>query len=373
MDQQSDRKHIKGLDGVRGMAALLVITAHILDIIFQGTSLFGATHQVAALVAYSGMSLFFVLSGVVMEINYGGETNQDKKGWGFSSFMVKRIARLFPLYLVLLVCYNGISSLLVKPLVGITYLTLTQSWANNMQYVFAPAWSISTEFFFYFVFILINAIRKKHARGIPTGTNTNFLILLLLGVAFHFLIFRNLDHLADNLSFLKRSSNENLQGYLSYYAPYTRVVEFLIGMVVGSSLINFPTNLPSKMCITSALAISSVFVVLYVLKTGFGGYVVQNFALAPMWAILIWLVATKKQSAKIFETWGLRKTGEISYGIYLLQFMVMTTLVILIPGNDTLSKVSKVFGIVVLTYCLAYGSSVLIEKPARSYLRRLSN
>lgn len=359
--------HIKSLDGVRGLAALLVLAAHILDIIFQGTSLFGTTHQVAAFVAYSGMSLFFVLSGVVMEINYGVNKNLS-----FSSFMIKRVARLFPLYLVLLVSYNGISSLLDKPLVGITYLTLTQSWVNNMQYIFAPAWSISTEFFFYLVFFLINATEKKHARSIPTYTNAYFLILLFLGLAFHSLIFRNLTFLADNLSFLKRSSNENLQAYLSYYAPYTRVVEFLIGMVVGRSLINFPTNLPSKMSITVALALSMVFVVLYVLKTGFGVYVVQNFALAPLWAILIWAVATHKQSAKLFETWGLQKTGEISYGIYLLQFMVMTTLVILIPGHDTISKVSKVLGIIVLTYCLEYGSSVLIEKPARTYLRKLA-
>jgi len=143
MDQQSSRKHIKSLDGVRGLAALLVLAAHILDVIFQGTSLFGLTHQVAALVAYSGMSLFFVLSGVVMEINYGVKTENQS----FTSFMVKRVARLFTLYLVLLICYNGISSLLIKPLVGITYLTLTQSWVNNMQFIFAPAWSISTDFF----------------------------------------------------------------------------------------------------------------------------------------------------------------------------------------------------------------------------------
>jgi hypothetical protein len=234
------------LDGIRGVAALLILTAHILDIIFQGTSLFGSTHQVAALVAYSGMSLFFVLSGVVMEINYGGETNQDKKGWGFTSFMVKRIARLFPLYLVLLVCYNGISSLLVKPLVGITYLTLTQSWANNMQYIFPPAWSISTEFFFYFAFVFINVIRRKHARSIPTGTNTNFMVILLLGVTFHSLIFRNLDQLAENLSILKRSSNENLQAYFSYYAPYTRIVEFLMEWLSGETSINSPKICPQK-------------------------------------------------------------------------------------------------------------------------------
>ena len=82
MEQQSERKHINGLDGVRGVAALLIITAHILDIIFQGTSLFGLTHQVAALIAYSGMSLFFVLSGVVMEITYGGEykSRQERVG-----------------------------------------------------------------------------------------------------------------------------------------------------------------------------------------------------------------------------------------------------------------------------------------------------
>jgi len=371
--QYLEEKHIKALDGVRGLAALLVLTAHILDILFQGTSIFGSTHQVAVLFAYSGMSLFFVLSGVVMEINYGGESNPAGRGGGLVAFMIKRIARLFPLYLVLLVCYNGISALLIKPLVGITYLTLTQSWVNNMQYVFAPAWSISTEFFFYFVFIFINEIRKKQPRSIPTGTNTNFMVILLLGGTFHFLIFRNLDQLAENLSFLKRSSNENLLSYFSYYAPYTRIVEFLIGIVVGRNLIKFPKDLPSKMSISFALAISSVFAVLYVLKTSFGGYILQNFALAPIWAILIWLVATHKQSAKIFESWGLRKTGEISYGIYMLQFMVMTTMVILIPGSDTFSKVSKVFGIIVLTYCLAYGSSVLIEKPARSYLRKLCN
>jgi len=216
-------------------------------------------------------------------------------------------------------------------------------------------------------------MRKKYAQSIPAGTNITFLVLLVLGVAFHALIFKNLNHLADNLSFLKRSSNENLQAYLSYYAPYVRIVEFLIGMVVGRNLINFQSKLPSKMSITAGLTFSSVCVVLYLCNINFGGYVAQNFALAPLWAILIWLGATQRGWKRLFESWGLRKTGEISYGIYMLQFMVMTTLVILIPGNDTLSKVSKVFGIVVLTYCLACGSSVLIEKPARSYLRRLSN
>jgi peptidoglycan/LPS O-acetylase OafA/YrhL len=78
-------KHVPALDGVRGLAILLVLYHHLVSAVFHGLPLFG----------WTGVDLFFVLSGfLITGILY------DAKGGPsyFKNFYMRRVLRIFPLY-----------------------------------------------------------------------------------------------------------------------------------------------------------------------------------------------------------------------------------------------------------------------------------
>jgi peptidoglycan/LPS O-acetylase OafA/YrhL len=90
---------VPALTGLRAVAAYAVLIAHAIDrdFVFGTTSRF---HDPASRLAYFGMSLFFVLSGFVIQYNYGQSFVHD--GWGLAAcrFYAARFARLYPLYAV---------------------------------------------------------------------------------------------------------------------------------------------------------------------------------------------------------------------------------------------------------------------------------
>jgi hypothetical protein len=156
-------KQLGPLTGLRGVAAYAVLIAHAAhasipfydDLIYQRLSAFG-------------MSLFFVLSGFVIYYNYA-ETFARKglasAGW---QFFVARFARLYPLYAISIIIAPYLSIFREAPWVLMSYLTLTQSWFNVQIAVFPPAWSISTEWFFYLAFVpLLWVVRRVPRRFGP--------------------------------------------------------------------------------------------------------------------------------------------------------------------------------------------------------------
>ena len=86
MDKQ-DRRVFGTLDGLRGIAALAVVTRHVPDTTFQDL-LPGSTLAV---------DLFFVLSGFVLAHSY---TERLRGEMGAIAFMRVRIIRLYPLYIL---------------------------------------------------------------------------------------------------------------------------------------------------------------------------------------------------------------------------------------------------------------------------------
>src|ERR1700722_13356489 len=80
------------LDAMRGVAALAVVVFHIPE-------LFGLPHQASSGLA---VDLFFILSGCVVEHAYGGHLRREM---AFSRFIIVRMIRLYPLYVVGLTLY----------------------------------------------------------------------------------------------------------------------------------------------------------------------------------------------------------------------------------------------------------------------------
>lgn len=150
--------HIEALTGLRFIAAATVLVEHF--------------HQVVPGVSSSrlaqggaGVSMFFVLSGFVLTLNYGDRFAE--RGADIRGYLVKRVARIVPLHLFALaitaalvfVRNNPIPKEGLVPTIAslAANAVLIQAWipAKVLDLWNGPAWSISAELFFYLMFPLL--------------------------------------------------------------------------------------------------------------------------------------------------------------------------------------------------------------------------
>ncbi|MEK7993849.1 MAG: acyltransferase [Planctomycetota bacterium] len=91
------RRHIPALDGVRGLAILMVLVAHFIDegLLKTFFPVAGPIYTKLALAGLTGVQLFFVLSGFLITgilLDY-----KEREGY-FRNFYGRRVLRIFPLY-----------------------------------------------------------------------------------------------------------------------------------------------------------------------------------------------------------------------------------------------------------------------------------
>lgn len=149
------------LDGMRGIAALLVVRLHLETFLAPvgGSGIFFAQ-------AYLAVDLFFVLSGFVIEHAYA---DRLRAGLGARDFMLARIIRLYPLYLLgvaiglpsALIAYRLGGGSLDGPGLALTtpaaLLLLPSPTAGQNEGVFilnAPGWSLFFELLVNLAFVL---------------------------------------------------------------------------------------------------------------------------------------------------------------------------------------------------------------------------
>ena len=97
--------YVPALDGLRGLAAILVAGAHYMTM--EGGA---PLSEIVQTLTGLGMTLFFVLSGFIIHYNYNTTITQPG---GLRMFFVARFARLYPLYILLFLfdfTYTGLSA-----------------------------------------------------------------------------------------------------------------------------------------------------------------------------------------------------------------------------------------------------------------------
>lgn len=154
------------LTGLRAVAALLVFVKH-----FHSYEL--PSRQLIIIdQLYLPMSIFFLLSGFVLGTRYQHEARLDRRWW--HSFIWRRIARVYPLYLLLntaVLLYVYWPELLSRPAHTLFLFfvsdTLLRGLSSTLKYVGLPqAWSITAEECFYFTLpVLLVLWRRYGARG----------------------------------------------------------------------------------------------------------------------------------------------------------------------------------------------------------------
>nr|WP_311530513.1 acyltransferase [uncultured Ralstonia sp.] len=134
------RTSIKSLEGVRGVAALLVVLHHMF---------YAPTHPLFVN-AYLAVDLFFVLSGFVISSAYGARLSNLPS---LQTFVIRRIGRLWPTHIATTLL--ALAVVRQVPPLGEVAALITMSQGLNL---FSDAignvvsWSVSDEMYVYLVF-----------------------------------------------------------------------------------------------------------------------------------------------------------------------------------------------------------------------------
>jgi len=171
------RKHLASLDGIRGVAILLVLAHHLMatNDAAQGRLMQALIHVRDGL--WVGVDLFFALSGfLITSILF---TSIEKPGY-FKNFYMRRVLRIFPLYyavvIVMLIIFASSGMSVLRPLFLIAgYLQNTSLWWNlpspkpiTVQ-LLGHFWSLAVEEQFYLVWPLVIFLLRDRAKLIWFG------------------------------------------------------------------------------------------------------------------------------------------------------------------------------------------------------------
>jgi peptidoglycan/LPS O-acetylase OafA/YrhL len=333
---------IAGLDGVRGIAVLMVICFHF----WQGfaTGRYAIVGHLAVW-GQTGVDLFFVLSGFLIT-----RILLDSKGQPdfFRNFYVRRILRIFPLYYATLcVVY------FVSPLLGMSHWTSWRQglwfwvYLQNIPMTFAPSlasgpahfWSLSVEEHYYFLWPLLVARLDRRW------------LLRVCG-------------LAVAISLLTRVV---LFGYGTFYFTLARLDGLAIGSALAVVAQSEATGLrrligPAKGILTG---LGAVLVVAQLIASGSGQPVIQvlkSTLIALVYACVI-ILSTENSLGRfagaLLSSRALRSVGKYSYGMYVIHpFMLGWLHAIALPLGFP-----GLLASIALTYAAAWVSWTVLENP----------
>ncbi len=158
----SDARRIPELDGIRGIAILLVLTAHCFGYSMRGRSWHGyaETLRTFSRLGNAGVDLFFVLSGFLIT---GVLLDSLKDAHYFRSFYARRALRIFPLYSLTLLLV-GVGYRDAGPFLFLSVLYLSNVCTLfGVPRLYAPLWSLSVEEHFYLLWPwVVSRLRQRH-------------------------------------------------------------------------------------------------------------------------------------------------------------------------------------------------------------------
>lgn len=302
---QTGRQHYPALDGLRGLAILLVVIYHNFGFINK-YFFFG----------WLGVDLFFVLSGFLITdilMNTVGNKNFLR------NFYFRRILRIFPLYYLGLILF-----LIVLPKLpvesGLKYYTDNQEWIwtflQNWLYIFNPPeqtntlnhlWSLAVEEQFYLLWPLVILLIRK-----PKYLLAFITLLLVATLSLRLWIW--IHHITN----------------LAYYNLYTftRIDGICIGCMVALLLrinANFLKKYSSGIVLFFAVMNFAFFFINRLYQFSFPYLALAGYTtFAMMFGLLVNLAVTSQTKLVnlIFNIPLLKFFGRISYGFYIFHWPV---------------------------------------------------
>ncbi len=353
--------HLKALDGVRGLAILMVLGSHL----FWSNYTTGGhlIKLVGDTLRYGmfGVDLFFALSGFLIT----GILVDSLGGRGyFVKFYARRIVRIFPLYYGVLLALFLLTPLLSLHWHGMGWLfaLYMQTLRPDLLGTFSPGssialnhfWSLAVEEQFYLLWpALVFCIRGRRRLLLATLSISGAALLLRL-----VLVGNGVSSIAIHMSTLTRADSLLLGGALALLyrskawprllqvAPYAF---FAAAITVLLSLRHFGTEFSAQAPIPM------------VMRLWVDGvrYTVVAFGAV---CLIAWSLRPASMCARLFESRILRFFGKYSYGIYVLHMLALSILLEkqrAVIEHLTHSKLLAVAGAGLSTLALSVAAAVV--------------
>ena len=161
-NQAQKKKNIDVLDGVRAIACLSVIEYHVHYWIARSFNLSAVTGQLGFAIVmsgWSGVTLFFVLSGFLLFIPYAKSLLFENQWPAARTFYWRRILRIVPGYyisLALLIVFTHPEYLRLDHLKSLgLFLTFLMDAPSTYQQINGPFWTLAVEWQYYLVLPLL--------------------------------------------------------------------------------------------------------------------------------------------------------------------------------------------------------------------------
>ena len=340
----SAARRLDSLEGLRFLSSVAIVIGHYVPYAV------GETPRISRL--HLAVDLFFVISGIVIANAYGGRI-ASLADW--LRFMLRRIARLYPLHLATLGFYVAIGVLVwsgrVHPADAARYdasaivpnLLLIHAWLPTGRISFNyVCWSISAEFFVYLAFPLIAlALRGRAATG-------------LIGIVALFALFASIAETQVGLPLTR----------LSWQAGVLRAVPgFAFGVWLHSHA-GLLDRLAPRLAAWALAGLLAVLALLLVVPIS------QYATLAVIWAMVA--VAYRCDRAALATPLSVRwlsNRGALTYSLYMLHPVLATIfLAVVFPKLLGVSPPARWLGVALtlpLLYAAAVASLRWFEQPAR--------
>jgi len=380
MDIQSP--NIRGLDGLRGLAASAVFAVHyhqIVDFDIQ-LGLFDS-YRLFPNGKY-GVALFFILSGMLLSLPYWRSIVAQSPWPVMKTYMVRRLARIVPAYylaLTVLILINGLWRVPGGWIdIALHYSFLFNFTEFSIFSINPPFWSLAVEMQFYLILPLIFLVMRRFS---PWQACAFLILGGVVAYGLHYWVMSAVTHIVpwpDNV-------------LLTWIRPYGAVVThsllanlplFIFGVVAGWLFICLNQR---AACYTdsqrrwSEAGFWCCLVLLFTLLSSELGEKIQvsyaryGLPLIPLLlTVLVVCTPFTRVANKIIDSAVLRRLGLISYGVYIYHLPCLDWVdrTMLQYGWDA-PEHWLVLGLasVILTLIIASLSYLIIERPILKWVK----
>ena len=355
----ADKRSIRGLDGLRGIAILLVIVAHLqLFHQMQGVLQTHGLPFLAELFAIDpgdlGVSVFFVISGFLITTLLMKEL--DTSGILLKRFYLRRLFRIFPPYYVYLACIALLSFTHYVQLTWGTWLSAFTYTSNYYPYrlshpestgwLVGHSWSLSLEEQFYCLWPACLSLFKKQ-RSLAIGVALLVLAPIARVATLHF--------------FPGTRFDEQI-----YRMFHTRIDTIMAGCVLalGNTLPAFQSALRRATAWRWSAPLASTLLLINLIAGVHSQNYRMVFGLSAECVLLAFLIfyctgKVPKLLDSVLNGRALRHIGAISYSLYLWQQLYTG------PVN-LFGRHRAVIPILIASFVSAEISYYLVEKTSNS-------
>jgi len=354
-------KYIPEIDGLRAIAVILVVFYHLKIPFFDG--------------GFLGVDIFFVISGyLITKIIYHNYANNS---FNFFDFLNKRIKRLFPALLFVLLIVVSLGYLILSPF---DYVKVAKSAISSFFFIsnfyywsesnyfdqinefksLVHTWSLGIEMSFYLIIPFIIFFFKKLNKKIIFLIIISFLIL----TTFLCLYINSKGPVIENNSLGGIFFGKYISDTLFYLIPF-RLYEFFFGVI----LFYLPKQNFNKLNkqIFFIIGLVLILISLIIIKPNLELQIIYTIPCLIGSAIIIYfrdaeyLNIILKNRISVF-------LGLISYSLYLIHWPIITLYKYIKVDKLILSE--KLL-ILIVSIVLSFISLKIIEKPFRSEQKKI--